>query len=225
MKIRLKPYHKYALRVNFPYLIIVVILFISTLVIPSFMLSKYFNNEKKIEQLEEELSQLDLKKSFLSSSLESSSLEGDVRIIKSLVPDFENYFSIIFALDELSKKSNFIISAYTVNLKDSNQERLSLSVQGIGDHASFLNFLEQYNFGGGRLITAEKIEFNNDNLSGTTLALNFYNKKVNNIADKNIDFKQTVERLAELREKVSYVIQPEQIENPSQDYPTKSNPF
>lgn len=227
MKIRLKPYHKYAIRVNFPYLIILVVLLISTLTIPSFMLSKYFGNQKRIGELKQELSQLDFKKSILSSNLEpdSSSLEEDVKIIKSLIPDFENYFSIIFALDELSKKTNFIISSYTVNLKDSTEERLSLSIQGIGDQDSFLNFLKQYNFGGGRLITAEKIEFNNDNLRGTTLALNFYNKKVNNTTDKNVDFKKTIEKLAVLKEKVNYAIQPEQIENPNEDYPKKSNPF
>lgn len=227
MRIKLKPYHKYILRVNFPYLIISIVLITSTLIIPSFMLTRYSNNQKQIDELESELSQLEIKKSILSANInsDSSNIEEDVRMIKSLIPDFENYFSIIFALDELSKKTNFIIDSYTVNLKGSSKERLSLTVKGTGNQDSFLNFLKEYNFGGGRLITAEKIEFNKDQLSGTALVLNFYNKKVNNLGDTNIDFKKTLDKLAALKGKVSYVIQPEQIENPNEDYPKKSNPF
>ncbi len=225
-KIKIDPFLTFALRENLPYLIMFAFLIVSAFIVPSYMIGRYFENNSKIRELGEEIEQNRVKQSILAVSGNENIqfLDEDVRILKSLIPDSENYFSIIYALDQLSIKTGFVITAYTINLQESTPGKISLTVTGFGDQNSFLNFLKGYNFEGGRLITAERIEFNKDKTGSSTLTLNFYNKKVGSTEDQQVDYEKILSRLAELRAKVSVVLQTDDREV-STDYPTENNPF
>ncbi len=225
MKLKLNPFILYLLRANLAYLIILMILIATTITVPTYLVGKYFENRAKIAELEEKNIQTQIKQSVLAASQNADIrfIDEDLKILKSLIPDTENYFTIVYALEELSRQTNFVITSYTINLAGSSSEKTSLSVTGIGDQESFLKFLKNYNFSGGRLITAEKIEFNRDEFGGSTIALNFYSKRGSAQEDQNVDYQEVLKKISEIRPRVSIALQSE--DSTSISYPTKSSPF
>lgn len=201
-----------------------IFLIASTFIVPSYMIGRYFENNSKIKELEEKLAQSRVKQNILNATQGSAeNIDQDVQILKSLVPDSENYFSIIYALEELSKQTNFIITGYKINLQQGTPNKISLTITGSGDQEAFLKFLEGYNFSGGRLITADKIDFNRSQAGVSTLTLNFYSTKVSATEDQNVDYKKVLDKLAEIRPKVTVTLQGE--EGIVNTYPIESNPF
>src|SRR3990170_753339 len=128
-----------------------------------FYYSQYQKNIVKIQSLTNELSEYNKKKDLLDFKNQVIKNEVDLdyinQILTQLIPSEENYFSIVAALEKLSLDTNFIISAYNINVDKSNQEKLSLVIEGEGDPNAFLKFLQEYNYTGGRLITIDQIDF------------------------------------------------------------------
>lgn len=226
MRLQINPFLEHLSRENAPYIFMALVLVVSLFFVPQYMVGKYFENKTKIGELEEKVNQIKVKQNILlaSQNEEIQNIDEDVRILKSLIPDSENHFTIIYALEELSKQTNFIITSYTINLTNSTAEKLSLTVTGVGDQEAFLNFLENYNFAGGRLITAEKIEFNQSQFGGSTITLNFYNKKVSSSEDQNVNYEEILKKIAEIRSKVNIAFQSDEDEI-SEVYPVETNPF
>ena len=100
----------------------------------------------------------------------------------------------------------------------------SITVTGIGDQDSFLKFLQNYNFAGGRLITAEKIEFNKGASGTSNLVLNFYNKKVSSTEDQSVSYEKVLEKISQIRSKVNIALQSEEAAA-NTSYPVGTNPF
>lgn len=227
MKIGIKPYFKYILKENFLYIIIFIALIALSFFIIPFMINRSVESQNKVKVLQEDIKRLETKRRIIDGTglQGQTNIEDDLELLKRLIPDVESYFSIIFALEELSKQTNFIITSYIINLQSSTQNKLSLTVQGTGNRDSFLTFLKEYNFTGGRLITAEKIEYSADISGGSSLNLNFYTKKVSATNDQNIDYAKTIKKLQSVKEKVKFFLQRQITEESQEDYPTKSNPF
>lgn len=146
------------------------------------------------------------------------------QILSSLIPEYEDYFSIIYALETISQKTGFSIVAYTINLSNSTQEKLSINIEGKGDIEAFKQFLNSYEFMGGRLVTSEKIEFSGANFANTKVGLNFYSKKfsfnetvVPQLTQKDID------KLEAVKNKIQVSFTPDK--SNSSDYTTSNNPF
>ncbi|PJC81284.1 hypothetical protein CO007_05415 [Candidatus Roizmanbacteria bacterium CG_4_8_14_3_um_filter_36_10] len=97
------------------------------------------------------------------------------KVFTRLIPNEEDFFSIIVALDTISKKTNFIITGYSINLQTTNKNKLALTIGGAGDNEAFFNFLRDYRYVGGRLITIDKINYNTTTFAQTQLGVNFYN--------------------------------------------------
>ena len=113
MKIRIRPYLKFLLIENTIYIVLGILLIVALLFIPSYFVNDYIANKEKINQLDEELRLIQSKRNalvFLSSS-KSENLDDYYNLVTSLIPDSENYFSILYALDNLSEITNFKISA------------------------------------------------------------------------------------------------------------------
>ena len=54
--------------------------------------------------------------------------------------------------------------------------KIRIKATGVGDSQSFVDFLKNYNFSGGRLITSDKVQLD-PNFSGSIIIdLTFYNK-------------------------------------------------
>lgn len=230
MKPKIRPYLKYLLKQNAVYFVIfVVLMVISAFVIP-FFIAQIDKAKTELDKARLETSALETKRRILQTVVNENGddIDADLALVTGLIPDSEDYFSMIYSLERLSQTTGFIINSYTVNLTKSNSKKLSLTVSGLGDSQSFLELLKNYNFAGGRLITAEKIGIDPLEQNGVSLDLNFYNDKPVLDANEHLDFQGSINELNELRSKVKFSVvsagdgtQPTQLEQ----YPTKNNLF
>lgn len=206
-------------------LLVVLVLFIFSLV---FFLREYKGLKTKISSTSSDIKDLtkkkdliDYKKKILTGDLDLDKVNA---IFSALIPPEEDYFSIVLALEKLSQKSNFIITGYNLNVANKTAGRLSLVIEGSGDSNTFLEFLKNYNFGGGRLITIDKIDYNQGQFLGTKITLNLYSGKSSVKEEPFSEFTEDDKKLIQkILQKVE--IQLKSDENSSESYPTKSNPF
>lgn len=185
------------------------------------------NYKRKIFTLEAENIELMNKVTLMNSAVpESEKLDEDVKFLNTLIPDVEDYFSVIYALEQLSKKTNFVITSYSVNVNASTTDKLRINVTGVGDSQSLINFLKDYNFSGGRLITSDKVQLD-PNFSGSIIInLTFYNKKTTAANKLEMSVKSsTYKELEDLKNKVNFSFDNNDITPSTLDYPKKSNPF
>ncbi|MFA5136902.1 MAG: hypothetical protein WC489_05975 [Patescibacteria group bacterium] len=150
------------------------------------------------------------------------------KILTLLIPEAEDYFSIIYALETISQKTGFNIVSYSITLSRVTPEKLSIAIEGKGNLDSFLVFLQNYEFAGGRLITSEKIEFSGVNFTNTKVALNFYNKKFtfNEAVVPQLTNKE-IERLEQIKKKIqiSFKESDSDLSNDPGSYSKDENPF
>lgn len=229
MKIDIKPFTKFLLRQNLPYIIVIFLLVILTLILPSVILGEFTKNQNKLNRLNKEVNNLKLRVTVLQSTLDQTQIdiEGDVQLLNQLIPDIENYFSIITALEQISGSTGFNIASFNVPFKATG-EVLTINIVGEGDQNAFIKFLQNYNFASGRLITIDKIELGKS--SGSfNLNLNFYNRSVKSISDRKVDAKllKTMEELMSIKNKVNFVVKDQgKIEEElNVNYDRKANPF
>lgn len=228
-KLKIKPYLLRLIRENILYIITDVLLLVLLITVAKIGLDKILELDNTNNSLTQEVKALQNKYNLLNTIVPSSTdLEEDIKFLDSLIPNSEDYFSIIYTLDSLSQKTNFIITSYTVDVKKSTSNKLSLSVTGIGDTAAFMNFLQNYNFEGGRLITSDRIELNPQISGAIRMDLTFYNKSVSSL-NYNQDFPinaKTIEDITALKNKVNFSFKTSSDEAPLDlSYPKKSNPF
>jgi hypothetical protein len=100
------------------------------------------------------------------------------KILIQLIPEELQYFEVIAAVERLSASTNFRLSNFTIDLTNKSPEKFSLDVVGSGNIETFTQFLKDYQFKSGRLISIERIEFAPDKVQNFGLLLNFYHKKV-----------------------------------------------
>lgn len=229
MKIKINPYTKYLIVENIFYILISILLVIAVFVIPSIMFNTYSKNSDNIAALEKELQEINSKKNALAflSSTSSKNIDEYYNLVSSLIPESENYFTIIYSLNNLSKLTNFNITSYALNLKESTNNKISIQVTGEGNQQEFLNFLKEYNVGGGRLITAETIKLNSEEFSGITLKLNFYSQKTSLSQQGSVDYQKVLNKIDKLKDKIKFNFQSNTKEEEIviEEYPTKTNPF
>ncbi len=229
MKIKINPYIKYLIIENIYYILIAVLLVVSIFVIPSLMLNTYSKNADNISVLEKELQEISSKKNALLflSSTSSKNIDEYYNLVSSLIPETENYFTIIYSLNNLSESTNFNITSYALNLKESTGNKISIQVTGVGNQQEFLNFLKEYNLGGGRLITAESIKLNSEEFAGITLKLNFYSQKASLSQQGSIDYQKVLNKIDKIKDKIKFNFQSNANEEEIviEEYPTKTSPF
>ena len=225
---KIKPFIRHLIKENIFYLIGNVFIFILIIITVRIGLTENSNYNKKISSLKIELNQLQNKVNLMNTTIPSSDkLDEDLNFLNILIPNIEDYFSIIYALEKLSQKSNFVITEYTVNVEKSTAEKLKLSVTGIGESQFFINFLKNYNFGGGRLITSDKIKIDPNFFGSIKIDLTFYSKNVS--TGKNLELaadEKIFKELETLKSKVNFSFDSNgETNNPDLNYPKKSNPF
>lgn len=228
MENKIKPFMKRLIKENAIYIfgnIFIFLLIIVTIKISLTELSKY---KTKIDLLKAENIELMNKVTLMNTTIPSSEiLDEDINFLNILIPNSEDYFSLIYALEKLSQKSNFVITSYVVNVGESTQEKLRISVTGVGNSQSFVDFLKDYNFSGGRLITSDKVQLD-PNFSGSLIIdLTFYSKKTESGNKLELSPNKNIyKELEALKSKVnfSFASNSEAVA-PNLDYPKKSNPF
>jgi len=229
MKNKIFVYYYILIKENILYILTNIILTIVIIFILISFFEKSLENNNKIEQLKNEVNLLNLKKNNLRLFAKNSfDIEKAIKILNYLIPNEEDYFSILYALENLSKKTGFQITSYAVNLSDKNPNRLRLSINGVGSIDTFFNFLKEYNFSGKRLITSDNLSINAKQKSGYKIDLIFYNKGLTdqkNLSTPAID-DSFFKKINELLAKSDFILK-ESSEEAILDnnYPRKENPF
>ena len=203
---KIKPFIKRLIRENISYIAGNIFILILIIVTVRIGFTENFNYNSKINTLKKELSQLQNKITLMNTTIPSSDkLDEDLNFLNTLIPNVEDYFSIIYTLENLSKKSQFLITSYTVNVGNSTNEKLLLEATGTGDSQSFINFLKDYNFAGGRLITSDKIQLDPNFFGSIKINLTFYVKSVSINKDLGLvsDYK-FFQELEALKTKVNF---------------------
>lgn len=214
-----------------------IIVFLINLVLIIFLIV-FFNHQFKLlnqqkSTLTDQIARLSEKRDLILfyESLKNKDLDLDKlnKVLFLLIPNSEDYFSIISALEKISEKTNFKITNYNLNPELSSPGRLSIAITGSGDRNSFLNFIENYNFISNRLITIDKLDFSESNLNqDKKIFLNFYIDKKDN---KESLFYKLNQKDFEIINKILSKIELEEAVNSEKensinlDYETKTNPF
>ncbi|MCX6732860.1 MAG: hypothetical protein NTV98_04955 [Candidatus Roizmanbacteria bacterium] len=163
-----------------------------------------------------------------NKSLTEDQIKDYNKLLASLVPETEDFFSIVYALEQISLASKFIISDYVIEIgKLSNRERITLNVTGKGDTEAFLRFLQEYQFAGGRLATSDKIQYGGTTTGGTKIALTFYNKRFTFNESVQVPqlSKEEIAKLEVIKQKVKFQFSSSGYQSISTEYPEKGNPF
>lgn len=215
------------IRTNLVYILVFIILIISLIVTFLFFLNQYGGNINEISSLNTEIENLEKKKRLINYKNDVIKGELDLdkvnSILTALIPSKEDYFSIIISLEKISQKTNFIITSYNLKIGTTDVGKLSLSVEGQGDLNTFIEFLKNYNFGSGRLITIDRIDFNSGPFIGSTVNLNFYSGKGTSGQELSTFTPEEKKLLSDVMSKVQIDLK---TEDASQvNYPTKQNPF
>ncbi|OGK53376.1 hypothetical protein A2970_02460 [Candidatus Roizmanbacteria bacterium RIFCSPLOWO2_01_FULL_44_13] len=224
---KIKPYAYRLIKQNVVYVAAVVLLLILIVLVVKIGLDRVKQTDKENKVLVLEVKELQTKFDLLNSVAPGSSeLDQYIKLLNGLIPDAEDYFSIIQSLELLSQKTGFVVISYTVGVNTKLKDRFKLSITGIGDTNSFLSFLENYNYGGGRLITSDKIELNPQLDTAIKINLTFYNKKIVQDLAQDLQINaDTISEIAALIPKVGVSFKEEEEGAPDFAYPKKSNPF
>lgn len=231
MKIKIKGYILYLLKTNIFYIIGFFILIFLLFFVVLTGTKRIIESEQKIKKLNSDIYDLKTKIFLINSNYDEEKIKESLEILNNLIPNNEDYFSIIYSLGRLTNQTGLIINDYYINIDPSLKNKISLTVSGFADSNSFLEFLKNYNFAGGRLITSESINHSIEKDGNFQLTLNFYNKPAfdNSSSLDRLDYFKNTEEVFKEIEKIKKKINLNfsEIENfkKNYDYSKKENPF
>ena len=146
---KIKPYVLRLIKQNIAYVFAAALLALLIVVQVKIGFDRLYQINKDNKLLERDVKELQTKFDLLNLVVpESGELNRYIELLNALIPNAEDYFSIIRSLELLSQKTGFIITSYTVGVKTKVKDRFKLSITGVGDTTAFLSFLENYNFAG-----------------------------------------------------------------------------
>lgn len=219
------------IRENLPFLLLLAVNFLILIFLKNYYFQNYKKNLTRLAELETEVNRLiKAKQKFANLKFPKEKLDLYFTAVNNLVPEKENAFSIISALENLSSSTRFYITSYSINfpkLQEAKVNTVEVVVSGSGDPEAFSKLLEEYNFTSGRLITMDKLNFSASNVSDIKLVFQFHthkSPKLSNITqvvlpnNEEIDWFEKV--VALLKTSSTLPLDLEEIV-----YTTKPNPF
>jgi len=200
------------------------------LIILVFAFYSQFNKQKKeVELLQGETSMLGDRFNTLkfNKTLTQDQIKDYNKLLASLIPETEDFFSIIYALEEISTATNFKITDYAIDISAAIKDTLTITVQGKGDTNDFLKFLQEYQFVGGRLVTSDKIIYRGENPGDTKITLNFYSKRFSFNETVRVPqlTKDEIQRLQKIKEQVKFQFSAASYQAADTQYTSKKDPF
>lgn len=200
------------------------------LILVVFIFYAHFNVQKKeVDLMNGEVSMLSNRFNTLkyNKSLTEDQIKEYNKLLASLIPETEDFFSIIYALEEISNASQFIITNYEINISKTTREKLTITAEGRGDSEAFLNFLQEYQFAGGRLVTSDRIQYGGAGSGSTKITLNFYSKRFsfNETVQVPQLSKEEIQKLEDIKQKVKFQFSSTDYQTTNTDYATKKDPF
>ena len=152
------------------YVVIDIILLAFTI----FIFFTCYDRHFEIKSREVEIEDLKLSADLIKGNkdLMQENVEYYNELLDKLIPNEENYFQVISALNRLENQTGAIIHSYSINLNETTEKKLSLSLTVGGDEDSVADLLERYLYSSGRLITNQEVTLSFDNLSSFSFAVN-----------------------------------------------------
>lgn len=190
----------------------------------------YTEDSNKLQSLKFEVSQLSnrIKVFENSKNLVKNDVDSMNTILSALIPETEDFFSIISALEKISVDTKFAISNYSIGLTNSTRNKLAISVEGAGDISAFENFLKLYPYVGGRFVTCESIDYSQTKSVSKSINLNFYSGSVLTGADSSTNLtKDDAKFISIVKSKTEFILKDEEeiATSEAENYAIKSNPF
>ena len=205
--------------------IITFILLIIVLVI----FGRYNQQKKEVDLLNNEVKMLNNRYDTLkfNKTITEDQIKEYNLLLASLVPETEDFFSIIYALEQISLTSNFQITDYVIDVAKITREKLTLTVEGKGNTDDFLKFLQEYQFAGGRLITSDKIQYGGTISGSTKITLNFYSKSFTFNETMQIPklLEVEIKNLSEIKKKIKFQFSTSNYQTVETNYKKTTNPF
>ena len=114
----------------------------------------------------------------LASKLAANDVEAYNTLLLRLIPEVEDYFSIIASLERLSLYTGLDVSRYSIDLPEQGVDKYTLSIVGTVPKRILPLFLKNYQYGTGRLVTIESMTLNNNEDNNINLVLSFFSQAV-----------------------------------------------
>ncbi len=133
-----------------------------------------------IEETRQEQTKLQGEISYfnLASKLAANEVEGYNTLLLRLIPEVEDYFSIIASLERLSLYTGLDVSRYSIDLPEQGKDKYTLSIVGTVPQSILPLFLANYQYGTGRLVTIESMTLSDSKENNINLVLSFYSQAV-----------------------------------------------
>lgn len=227
MKINFSYSSSRILKKNFPFVLSLVSLCFISMFVIYLNIWQYSENSVKIAALDSEIADYNKKKLLLDFKNQVVDTEIDLdsanQALAQLIPAEEDYFSVLAALEKLSTQSKFIITYYNIIISKSTANKLAIMIEGEGNPNTFLEFLKEYNFAGGRLVTIDRIDFSQKAFTGAKVNLSVYSGKVGLSQVSASSGSVDLSLIKQILDKVQIQIKSDT--SIVEDYATKSNPF
>jgi len=147
MKLKIDYYLFKVAKENLVYLIFFLGIIVIYIFFSLSFIKKIAQASTSISTLTQEISDLKKKSQLVSYKQEIINEGIDLaqtnKLFTKLIPNEEDFFSVITALEKISLETNFLIVNYSINLKSSTKNKLSLTVEGKGDQDAFFKFLKE----------------------------------------------------------------------------------
>lgn len=210
-------------------LILSFVVFLLLLIVVFIFYARFNAQKKEVDLMSGEVLMLSNRFNTLkyNKTLTEDQIKEYNKLLASLIPETEDFFSIIYALEEISSVSHFIITDYAIDINKTSREKLTLTAEGRGNSEEFLNFLQQYQFAGGRLVTSDQIQYGGMNSGSTRITLNFYSKRFafNETVQVPQLSKEEIQKLEEIKKKITFQFSSSDYQTVTTDYAIKKDPF
>lgn len=175
MQKKIDPYTLSLLRQNTIVLIILLLSVILIVIVLPLRVMDLLQNREKSDTLKTELSLLRDRQRQIES-VSNVDIDSASRAINYLIPTQEDFMTVLTSIDELQSQSGVKITTTldAINLEQTEAVKLNVTVEA--PSALLVNFLSQYHYRSGRLITTDSISITGAKQT-MTLMLHFYVKK------------------------------------------------
>ena len=180
---------------------------------------------QSIEDARQERSKLEGEISYfnLTKKLASDKVENFNNILLQLIPEQEDYFLLIASIERFSQRTGLKVDTYSVDVPEEGSDKFTMTIAGSFAPSQLNRFLDNYQYGTGRLVTIENMTLNESNtkdrgqIDDVRMTINFYSRKVStsnlirvgSLSQKDIDIMDEIAAKMAVGEKQGQAIQQE----------------
>lgn len=169
----------------------------------------------------------ELQRNLLASQVINKKIVDKLPVLQSFLPNQFDLLSIISVIETISTKTKFKINSFSIEESPTvpgvvNQKKID--IKGIGTFAEFLNFIKEYKYISGKLLSLDTVNLSGAEEVVSSLSINLYAQ------DPKIDPSQLPpNQIDPLDEKILQLIEDNIVSQKAQElddtFSEKGNPF